>query len=126
MAEEIDPMAKAFLDHQEMEETRAYLERGREFDGAPVEGISEAWALAFKLVYEYGEISHRHQLDVSSAPKGVDGTDVDQRNADRIEPLGQRTSLCFRAVAGQDIGLARRPAEPKRGLLSLRNSSLRQ
>ena len=63
MAEDIDPMAKAFLDHQEMEETRAYLERGREFDGAPVEGISEAWALAFKLVYEYGETGHRHQLD---------------------------------------------------------------
>jgi hypothetical protein len=63
MADDMDPMAKAFLDHQEMEETRAYLERGREFKGAPAEGIEEAWAVAFKLVYEYGESSHRDQLN---------------------------------------------------------------
>src|SRR6478609_1259646 len=63
MADDIDPMAKAFLDSQEMDETRAYLERGRAFSGAPVEGINEAWALAFKLVYEHGETGHRNQLD---------------------------------------------------------------
>src|SRR4051794_31180020 len=75
MAEEIDPMAKAFLDHQEMEETRAYLERGREFKGAPAEGINEAWTLAFKLVYEYGETGHRNQLDDLAAELRLRGVE---------------------------------------------------
>ena len=88
MADDIDPMAKAFLDSQEMEETRAYLERGREFKGAPVEGINEAWALAFKLVYEHGETSHRAQLDDLAAELRLRG----------VEPPGHLVQDTIRAL----------------------------
>src|SRR6478609_1749091 len=50
MTDDADGFAKAFVVHNEMEQTRAYLERGRRFEHMPVEALNEGWAAAFKLV----------------------------------------------------------------------------
>ena len=50
MTDDADQFAKAFVVHNEMEQTRAYLERGRRFEHMPVEALNEGWAAAFKRV----------------------------------------------------------------------------
>jgi hypothetical protein len=50
MTDDADGYARAFLVHNEMEQTRNYLQRGRRFEHMPVEALNEAWAAAFKLL----------------------------------------------------------------------------
>ena len=50
MNDTIDAIAQAFLDHQAMEETRSYLERGRRFERLSVEDLNKGWAVAFTAV----------------------------------------------------------------------------
>ena len=45
MTDDADRFAKAFVVHNEMEQTRAYLERGRRFEHMPVEALNEVGPL---------------------------------------------------------------------------------
>ena len=47
MKDRIDAIVQAFLDHQAMEETRSYLERGRPFEGLADDALGKQWAAAF-------------------------------------------------------------------------------
>lgn len=75
MTNDID-LAKAFLDHSEMEFVRAYLGRGRLFQSAPPAGVEEAWAIAFKLVCGHGDASHSRQLQDLTAELRLRGSDL--------------------------------------------------
>lgn len=57
MKDRIDAILQAFMDHQAMEETKSYLERGRRFAGLTVDDLSKGWAAAFTAVCAYGDES---------------------------------------------------------------------
>ena len=63
MKDRIDAILQAFMDHQAMEETKSYLERGRRFEGLTVDDLSKGWAAAFTAVCAYGDESRETDLD---------------------------------------------------------------
>jgi hypothetical protein len=80
MKDRIDAILQAFMDHQAMEETKSYLERGRRFAGLTVDDLSKGWAAAFTAVCAYGDESRETDLDDLGAELGL-------RNLKRPEHL---------------------------------------
>jgi hypothetical protein len=80
MKDRIDAIVQAFLDHQAMEETRSYLERGRRFEGLTVDDLSKGWAAAFTAVCAHGDESQEADLADLGAELGL-------RNLTRPEHL---------------------------------------
>ena len=51
----------AFVESREMENTRSYLDRGREFAGLTVDKLNAAWAEGYRAVQVRG--SHRWEAE---------------------------------------------------------------
>jgi len=45
------------MDHQDMQDTKSYLERGRRFEGLSVEDLNKGWVAAFTSVCAHGDHS---------------------------------------------------------------------
>ena len=71
MKDRIDAIVQAFLDHQAMEETRSYLERGRPFEGLADDALGKQWAAAFTAVCADGDDSRHTDLDDLGAELGL-------------------------------------------------------
>jgi hypothetical protein len=71
MKDRIDAILQAFLDHQAMEETRSYLERGRRFEGLADGDLGKRWAAAFTAVCADGDESREADLDDLGAELGL-------------------------------------------------------
>ena len=80
MKDRIDAIVQAVIDHQAMEDTRSYLERGRRFEGLTVDALNDGWAAAFTAVCAYGDESRETDLDDLGAELGL-------RNLKRPEHL---------------------------------------
>jgi hypothetical protein len=80
MNDRIDTILQAFLDHQAMEETKSYLERGRRFEDLTVDDLSKGWAAAFTAVCADGDEGGQTDLDDLGAELGL-------RNLERPEHL---------------------------------------
>ena len=71
MTDRIDSMVEAFMAHQAMEDTRSYLERGRQFEGLSVEDLNARWAAAFTAVCAQGDQSQAIDLADFGAELGL-------------------------------------------------------
>lgn len=71
MKDRIDALLQAFMDHQAMEETRDYLERGRRFGGLTDDDLSTGWAAAFTAVCADGDGRRETDLDDFGAELGL-------------------------------------------------------
>ena len=80
MKDRIDAIVQAFLDHQAMEETRSYLERGRRFEDLTVDDLGKGWAAAFTAVCADGDGGRQTDLEDLAAELGL-------RNLERPEHL---------------------------------------
>src|SRR5260370_8827394 len=71
MKDRIDAIVQAVIDHQAMEDTRSYLERGRRFEGLTVDALNDGWAAAFTAVCAYGDERRETDLDDFGAGLGL-------------------------------------------------------
>jgi hypothetical protein len=71
MKDRIDATIQAVIDHQAMEDTRSYLERGRRFEGLTVDALNNGWAAAFTAVCAYGDERREIDLDDFGAELGL-------------------------------------------------------
>jgi hypothetical protein len=71
MKDRIGAVTQAFMDHQAMEETKSYLERGRRFEGLSVEDLNRGWAAAFTAVCADGDRRRATDLDDFGAELGL-------------------------------------------------------
>jgi hypothetical protein len=71
MKNRIDAILEAFMDHQAMEETRSYLERGRRFEGLTDDALSTGWVAAFTAVCAHGDECRETDLDDFGAELGL-------------------------------------------------------
>jgi hypothetical protein len=86
MKESIGAITQAFMDHQAMEETKSYLERGRRFEGLTVEDLDKGWAAAFTSVCADGDESRATDLDDCGAELGL-------RKLEKPEHLVRRDAM---------------------------------
>jgi hypothetical protein len=71
MKDRIDAIVQAFLDHQAMEETKSYLERGRRFESLADDDLGKRWAAAFTAVCAHGDETREADLDDLGAELGL-------------------------------------------------------
>ncbi len=71
MEDRIDAIMQAVMDHQDMENTRSYLERGRRFEGLTVDALNNGWAAAFTAVCANGDERRETDLDDFGAELGL-------------------------------------------------------
>jgi hypothetical protein len=63
----VEATTQAFLDSQEMDEVRAYIERGRSLEAEQAQALNRRWASAFTAVCAHGSQAFRLELDNCSA-----------------------------------------------------------